>query len=116
MPKVMIVDDDLTTVSLLETLLSMDGFDVSLVARGQEVLERAHQDKPDIFLIDQHLTDMDGTDIVRALRADATFAKAPIVVASGMNVETAALKAGANLFLIKPLEPGSLANTLSSLL
>ena len=51
MPKVMIVDDDRTTVSLLKTLLEMDGFDVVLVPRGSMVMEKATEEKPDVFLI-----------------------------------------------------------------
>lgn len=116
MPRVMIVDDDRTTVTLLETLLMMDGFEVSLVGRGGDVLARARMDNPDIFLIDYHLTDMDGPEVVEALRATPEFANTPIVIASGMNVEQESLKAGASMFMLKPLEPGSLAETLKSLL
>lgn len=116
MPKIMIVDDDRTTVMLLQTLLSMDGFDVCVAARGKEVLERAHQEHPDIFLIDYHLADIEGPEVVRSLRQDPDFATAPIVVASGMNVEREAVEAGASLFLIKPLEPANLARILTSLL
>jgi CheY-like chemotaxis protein len=112
----MIVDDDRTTVTLLQTLLSLDGFDVSLVARGGDVLERARCDNPDIFLIDYHLNDMDGPEVVALLRADPAFAQSPIVVASGMNVEYEARQAGASLFLLKPLEPDTLADTLKDLL
>ncbi len=116
MPKVMIVDDDRTTVSLLQTLLSLDGFEVILVGRGGDTLSRARETRPDIFLIDYHLADMDGPEVVRALRADPAFTSTPIVMASGMNVEREALQAGASLFLIKPLEPSALAPTLNSLL
>ncbi len=116
LPKVMIVDDDRTTTSLLETLLTMDGFEVALVARGGDVLPTARREKPDIFLIDHHLNDMDGPDVVRKLRADPEFAQTPIVIASGMNVAEEARRAGANLFLVKPLEPSTLAQTLNSLL
>ncbi len=116
MPKVMIVDDDRTTVSLLQTLLEMDGFDVSIVPRGSMVLDRARQNPPDVFLLDFHLADMDGTQITRQLRATPDFARTPIVIASGMNVETEARAAGANLFLVKPFEPGELAGILNGLI
>lgn len=112
----MIVDDDRTTVTLLQTLLSLDGFEVSLVARGAEVLQQARQEKPDVFLIDYHLSDMEGVDVIRKLRADAQFATRPIVMTSGLNVETEAIKAGANLFLGKPFEPGGLAGLFNRLL
>ncbi len=115
-PRVMIVDDDRTTVTLLETLLSLDGFDVSRVGRGGDVLNRARQAPPDVFLIDFHLTDMDGSEVVSILRGTVEFQNTPIVIASGMNVEQEALQSGATLFLLKPLEPATLASTLKSLL
>ena len=112
----MIVDDDRTTVTLLKTLLEMDGFDVVLVPRGSMVVDKAHQEKPDIFLLDYHLADMDGTTVTRNLRADPQFAATPIIVASGLNVEDEAARAGANLFLTKPFEPGKLAGIMNQLL
>src|SRR5262249_21192261 len=116
LPKVMIVDDDRTTVTLLQTLLEMDGFSVVLVPRGAMVMDKAHQEKPDLFLLDYHLADMEGTTVVANLRADPQFAKTPIVVASGLNVEGEAKKAGANMFLIKPFDPGSLATIFNKLI
>jgi len=110
LPKILIVDDDRTTVKLLQTLLEMDGFEVYVSGRGQTALELAHQSVPDIFLVDYHLADMEGVDLVSRLRSEPAFAETPIVVASGMNVEKEALKAGANKFLVKPFEPGKLAD------
>ncbi|MCS6870053.1 MAG: response regulator [Anaerolineae bacterium] len=117
MPKVMLVDDDRTTAMLLETLLSLDGFQVVLAARGSDVLEKAHQERPDAFLIDYHLSGgVQGTEIVGKLRAEPAFKHAPIIMTSGMNVEEAALRAGANLFLIKPFDPAELPSLLNRLL
>ncbi|MEP7287702.1 MAG: response regulator [Chloroflexota bacterium] len=116
MPKVMIVDDDRTTVTLLKTLLELDGFDVVIVPRGSMVLEKAHQESPDVFLLDYHLTDMDGTQVTQILRADTQFKHTPIVMASGLNVEDEAKKAGANVFLVKPFEPGNLAKIFQKLI
>ena len=108
MPKVMIVDDDRTTVSLLQTLLELDGFEVISTGRGAEVLDLANEFQPDIFLMDYHLTDMDGVEVVAAIRDGSPFADTPIVVASGLDVEDEVMEAGANAFLIKPFEPGDL--------
>ena len=79
MSKVMIVDDDRTTVVLLKTLLEMDGFDVVIVPRGAMVLEKAQQESPDLFLMDYHLSDMEGTTVIEHLRATPQFAHTPIV-------------------------------------
>lgn len=116
MPKILIVDDDRTTVKLLQTLLEMDGFDVSMASRGATALELAQQQKPDVFLVDYHLTDMEGVELVRTLRRDPLFAQTPIVMASGLNVEDSALKAGADRFLFKPFEPGKLADLFNGLI
>ena len=116
MSKVMIVDDDRTTVTLLKTLLELDGFDVVIVPRGAMVLEKAHLEKPDLFLLDYHLADMEGTTIIRNLRADPAFATTPIVMSSGLNVEDEAKKAGANMFLVKPFEPSNLATIFNKLI
>ena len=116
LPKVMIIDDDQTTSGLLEMLLTMDGFEVATLVRGKEALNRAREERPDIFMIDRHLADMDGFDVIRTLRDDPDFAETPIVMASGRNVEDEALQVGATMFLIKPLEPETLADTLKTLL
>jgi len=116
LPKIMIVDDDRTTVKLLQTLLEMDGFEVVTAARGQLALEHAQASPPDVFLVDYMLADMDGVELLAALRATPRFAHTPIVMASGMNVEDQALQSGANMFLIKPFEPGQLASMFHRLL
>ena len=116
LPRVMIVDNDHATGSLLQTLLELDGFTVMTVQRGLQALERARVTPPDIFLLDFKLDDMDGTDLARQLRATAQFARTPIVIASGMNVETEAIAAGANMFLVKPFEPSQLAGILNKLI
>jgi DNA-binding response OmpR family regulator len=116
LPKVMIVDDDRNTVKLLQTLLELDGFDISIAPRGADVIPTAEKVHPDLFLMDYHLSDMDGVDIIRQLRQHDTFANTPIVMTSGLDVEEEAMEAGANKFLIKPFEPGDLPGLFNSLL
>ncbi|WP_162909858.1 response regulator [Aggregatilinea lenta] len=116
MPKILIVDDDRTTTKLLQTLLELDGFEVSMLSRGEKALEMAQEIKPDVFLVDYHLSDMEGIDLVAALRGSPLFATTPIVMASGLNVEESALGAGANVFLFKPFEPGKLADLFNELI
>jgi DNA-binding response OmpR family regulator len=112
----MLVDDDRVTVTLMQTLLSLDGFDVATAHRGAEVLDVAEQEKPDIFLVDFHLPDMSGVQVITNVRNNPHFATTPIVMVSGMNVEIEAKRAGANLFLVKPFDPNSLSKMLMTLL
>lgn len=116
MTKVMIVDDDRNTVKLLQTLLELDGFDIAIAARGADVIPNAEAALPDIFLMDYHLADMDGVDVIRMLRKHDTFANTPIIMTSGLDVEDEALEAGANKFIVKPFEPGELPGLFNSLL
>ncbi len=116
MPKIMIVDDDRITVSLLQTLLELDGFDVAQAPNGAVALERAAADKPDAFLVDFHLADYDGSDFVRQLRERKEYTDTPIIMTSGLNREDEAMKAGANKFLLKPFEPSNLVALLNEML
>jgi CheY-like chemotaxis protein len=109
LPTILIVDDDRNTVMLLQTLLEMDGFEVLIASRGGMALEIADESQVDLVLIDYHLTDMDGLEVVAGLRAHPDYAHVPIVMASGLNVEDQALNAGADRFLLKPFEPSKLA-------
>ena len=108
MAKVMIVDDDQTTTSLLETLLELDDFEVLTVSRGLDVIGRAEAFQPDIFLMDYHLTDIHGVEVLRDIRKHDTLSGIPVVIASGMDVEDEVMDAGANKFLVKPFEPADL--------
>jgi DNA-binding response OmpR family regulator len=108
MAHVMIVDDDRTTVKLLQTLLELDGFEVSSAARGVDVLPLITRTRPDIILMDYHLSDIDGVEVLKQLKAHTDYQSIPVIMASGLDVEDEALAAGASRFLVKPFEPGEL--------
>lgn len=116
MPTIMIVDDDKTTVMLLSTFLELEDFKVVTSPRGSMALSKAREEHPDAFLIDYRLQDMEGTAVIANLRADPQFAKTPIVMSSGMNIEDEALKVGANVFLTKPFEPADLPRIFNDLI
>ncbi len=116
MPKVMIVDDDRTTVTLLKTLLELDGFEITVVGRGADVIPTIEQVKPDLLFMDYHLADMDGVDILRELRAEGSFMNIPIVMTSGLDVEEEVMAAGATAFLVKPFEPSDLPDLFNRLI
>lgn len=116
MAKVMIVDDDRTTVKLLQTLLELDGFEITVCGRGGDVMPLVEKVHPDLILMDYHLSDMDGVDVLRDLRATEAFAKMPIVMTSGLDVEDEVMGAGATAFLVKPFEPDDLPKLFNKLI
>jgi DNA-binding response OmpR family regulator len=117
--KVLIVDDDRTTVTLLQTLLEMDGFTVVLCPRGNAVIETMRAEKPHLVLMDYHLADIKGKEVLEVLktiRADATFDRTAVVMTSGLDVSVECNATGADHFLLKPFEPGALADLFSELI
>ncbi len=116
--KVMIIDDDSAMTKLLKTLLELDstGFEVTIVARGLQAVEKAQANPPHVFMVDYNLADSDGLEVVHNLRSHPRFANTPIIMSSGLDVEKEALENGVDMFLLKPFEPGDLPEIFLGLL
>ncbi|GAB1422236.1 hypothetical protein MASR2M15_24550 [Anaerolineales bacterium] len=114
--KIMIVDDDRTTTSLLKTLLELDDYEVLTVARGMDVIPLAETEMPDVILMDYHLADISGLDVLKDIRVHATLSKIAIIIASGMDMRDEVLSAGANDFILKPFDPSLLPEKFQAVL
>lgn len=66
--KIMVVDDDPTTVMVVKAVLSTYGFDVATVHSGQECLNKVGEEKPDLILLDIMMPKMDGWETLRRLK------------------------------------------------
>jgi CheY-like chemotaxis protein len=110
--KVMLAEDDTTMVSLLKTLLKMEGFDVTALAADADVPAAVRSEKPDVLLLDVHLSHQSGLQILETLRKSADTAKTPVVMSSGANVKDECMAQGANGFLLKPYKPDDLITLL----
>lgn len=115
MLKILLAEDDRTMVSLLKTLLSMEGFQViTLAGETSDILEIVRREKPAIVLMDIFLGAENGIDILRKMRQMPDLTKMKVVMSSGMNLRDECLAAGANDFLLKPYMPDDLINILKS--
>ncbi len=106
-PRILIVDDEPDLVAVLRMGLQMEGFEVLEAADGEEGLRRAHQDKPDLMVLDLMLPRMDGYQVCRALKFDARYRSLPIFILSarpGEKDKRLALEMGADLFISKPYD------------
>lgn len=112
MHTVMVIDDDRTMVTLLHTLLELDGFKVASYARELSLVENIRKEQPDIVLMDVFLTEMDGIELLTEIRATPDISDLVIVMTSGMNVSEECEAAGANAFLLKPYNPSQLIEVL----
>ena len=112
---VLIVDDHADTRNLLVELLQLDGFTVASAGSGEEALAIVRDLRPCLIVLDLGLPDIDGIELVLRLRAEANAASVPIYALSGFpNLRAAALAAGLDGFLIKPVSGGYLRGLVES--
>ncbi|MBI3159274.1 MAG: response regulator [Chloroflexi bacterium] len=108
MAKVMLVEDDPTMISLLRTLLEIEGFVVQPLDHFTDVPESIRAGQPDVVLMDVHLKGADGLEILKTLRASAEIQQPKVILTSGLDFRHAAMSAGANEFVLKPYMPDEL--------
>ncbi len=114
MPKVMLAEDDATMLSLLRTLLQMEGFATATLGVEEDVLESLRRETPDIVLLDVHLTQGNGLDFMQRIRQDEDLKNTFVIMSSGMALETESIQAGANAFLLKPYMPDTLIKAIKN--
>lgn len=112
MPKVMIAEDDTTMVSLLTTLLKMEGFEIVVLDLTANVPEVIRQEHPDVLLLDVHLSRQSGLEILDSIRSAEDIKNVRVVMSSGANVKEECMNHGANGFLLKPYMPDDLISLL----
>ena len=112
MAKVLLAEDDPTMVSLLKTLLKMEGFEVVALDINSDVPAAVHQEKPDVLFMDVHMGKQSGLDIVETIRKNPELVNLRVIMTSGLNVKEECLKRGANHFLLKPFMPDDLLQLL----
>jgi DNA-binding response OmpR family regulator len=110
--KVLLAEDDVTMVSLLKTLLRMEGYQVVALDADADVLEAVKREKPDLLLLDVYLSHQSGLEILNQLRRSRDTSSVCIVMTSGLNVKDECLRRGANDFLLKPYMPDELIGML----
>lgn len=111
MTKVFLAEDDQTMVTLLETLLKLEGFEtVSIDLADGRLISKLRENVPGLLLLDVNLPGESGLDVVRAMRADDLFTNTRVIMASGMSVKNECLASGADDFLLKPYMPDELIN------
>ncbi len=112
MAKVLLAEDDVTMVSLLKTLLKMEGFEVSALKTGTDVPAEVGRAKPDVLFLDVHFGNQNGVEIIQAIRKSDGLPGLRVVMTSGMNMQEECLRAGADAFLLKPFSPDDLIRLL----
>lgn len=107
MAKILIIDDERGIRNTLREILADEGFEVDVAENGKQGLEMAQAKAYDLIFTDIKMPEMDGIELLTALKSGEEAIETPVVMISGHgDVETAvqALKIGAYDFLLKPLD------------
>src|SRR5271170_6741729 len=119
MTKVLLVEDNEMNRDMLSRRLIRRGFEVVFAVNGQQGVDLARSEKPDIILMDMSLPVMDGWEATRCVKADAATHSVPVIglTAHAMSGDREkAIEAGCDDYDIKPIEFDRLIGKMERLL
>ncbi len=104
--RVLIVDDETHNRSLLEIMLSSEGYELLTAASGEEALTVVEEQHPDLILLDIMMPEMNGFQVTTILKANPETEHIPIIILSAIDdvgARKRGLEVGAVAFLTKPI-------------
>jgi CheY-like chemotaxis protein len=119
LPKILLVEDNEMNRDMLSRRLTRNGFEIAIAVNGQEGLDKAASERPDLILMDLSLPVMDGWEATRQIKANAATRAIPVIAltAHAMADDKAkALAAGCDDFDTKPVELPRLLQKINALL
>lgn len=114
MYSILIIEDDPSYISVMETILQMEGFDVCTAVDGESGLVMARKKRPDLILCDIMLPEMDGHSVLEALKGEVTLANVPFIFVTAMGGRAdirRGMSAGADDYLSKPFSADELLSS-----
>jgi len=118
-PTILLVEDFDDTRLMMKMWLSRIGYRVLEAETGQEGVEMAQKERPDLIIMDMMMPGMNGLDATQLIRQDRALRRTPIVAVSAYGADeyrSIALEAGCNEYVSTPFEPHTLADLIESLL
>jgi two-component system phosphate regulon response regulator PhoB len=116
---VLVVDDERDIVELIRYNLSQEGYRVVTATDGQQAVELARRDRPDLVVLDLMLPLMPGTEVARILRQDEKTRDIPILMLTARGSETdriVGFELGADDYVVKPFSPRELVLRVQAIL
>ncbi|MCL2230681.1 MAG: ATP-binding protein [Treponema sp.] len=104
---ILVVDDERDNISSLKIILSPE-YKVYASTKGKDAIETAHEFLPDIILLDVLMPDMDGYDVITALKNSEKTRDIPVIFITGLDNSSAEIKGlalGAADYILKPFHP-----------
>jgi len=117
--RVLVVEDDTISGEMVKHILERNGFDVVVARTGMAAKEALSKLPPDLVLMDIHLDDANGLELIKRLRAGSTCPNVPVIVTTSDRMRDTVLDAaGVNVqgYLLKPYRPGLLVQKVKAVL
>lgn len=117
--KILVVDDEPDILEFLEYNLNKEGYQVFTASNGEEGLELAEKEKPDLIILDIMMPKMDGVEVCRTLRSKPMFDKTLIAFLTAREEDysqIAALDVGGDDYITKPIRPRVFMSRVKALL
>ena len=109
-PNILIVDDDLSSIQFMSQVLEPAGRR-RFATDGETALRLAHQDVPDLLLLDAEMPGMDGFQVCQAMKSDPVLSHVPVIFVTSISdhdFEVIGLHLGADDYITKPIVGSSL--------
>ncbi len=119
MANILIVDDSPTEIHVLKTMLEKNGFAVTSASSGEEGIEKAKSEKPDLILMDVVMPGMNGFQASREITTNPDTSGIPVIIVSTKDQETDklwGLRQGAKDYITKPAKEKDLIGKINTLL
>lgn len=117
--KVLIVDDEKDIVKMLDYNLKKEGFRTAFAYDGEEALDLAKKERPDLIILDLMLPGIDGLEVCKQLKKEESSANTPIIMLTAKTQEAdkiVGLELGADDYVTKPFSPRELVARIKALI
>jgi DNA-binding response OmpR family regulator len=117
--KILVVDDEIYIVHILDFSLGMEGYEVLTALDGEQAVDKARSEHPDLIVLDIMMPKLDGYETCKILKAGEDTKSIPVILlsAKGRNVDQKiGFEVGADDYITKPFSPRKLVERINTLL
>jgi len=118
-PKILIVEDNQDNRELIVKALRINGYKLIEAVDGEEAIEKAKSERPDLILMDLFIPKIDGYEVTRRLKGNDEFKNIPVIACTAHAMKgdmEDALAAGCDGYIPKPIDVRKLSNQINSFL
>lgn len=117
--KILVVDDEVNITQILEFSIGAEGYEVIAAQNGEEAIDKARREQPDLIILDIMMPIIDGYEACRILKANPLTKHIPVVLltAKGRDIDKRlGYEVGATDYIVKPFSPNKLIDRIHQLL